>query len=899
MESHGRGNHPEWNWSVKINCIKMVKRLVDLQTLNGHLREPSFIVLIDGEELILDLYLNDVLFADGFLERTYSEDHSPVDTPPKRVHHCYYQGGVRGHNSSKVALSTCNGLSGVIFLNGESFYIEPLQESEQEHLIYRAENVLRDKPLYTFEGDVPPQYFQDGEERLQKLRESGGRQRRDVHSEMKYIELVLVADRAEFEKRQSSKSVVFERCKTIANIMDLNYQALNTRVALALVEVWSSSDEFVVSSNPSQTLGMFQNWRRKHLVDRISHDNAQFITGINFDGNTVGMAGVSTMCSLDDSCGVTQDHGDHPGDVASTICHEMGHNLGLGHDSETCKCDGPPRIGCIMTASSGSNPPTNWSSCSQEKYASNLESGLGACMFNYPKVIFDGPICQNGFIEEGEECDCGSPEDCDNPCCYAETCTLHVNATCAIGECCQDCQLKDAGNLCRGMVNECDLPEYCTGIHEECPPNVYRQNGVGCTQHHTDVASCYNGRCVSYDDQCKRIWGDDAKKSHDICWKYNEQGNGFGNCGTGPNNELVKCSKKNKYCGKLYCEGGANFPILGSLASAQRAVLQGHECKAASVDQGNDVPDPGYVVTGSLCDEGMICYNYACVNFTMANIVPCKYNCHDEGICNSNNNCHCNDAWNPPFCEYPGSGGSIDSGPANKDGSGNGKPRSNGLVMIFLLVILIPLFVIGVIIAIWKRDYIIEKAMKARSQFRKPDRAAKGRYAQVTKPASSGYIYRPKLLERPRKPPPPRPTATGASQPKKTFGGSGVSNGHQQHGWPDETNPPTRQVPSRPAANYNKPDNSDIQPSVSIVQPWNSQPLKPVNRPPPKPTPPSRPSPVTTQRAALKPAGPKPTIPKRPISSTGLHNSNWNNSTPPKDESAKPVRAAPPPPTKK
>lgn len=63
---------------------------------------------------------------------------------------------------------------------------------------------------------------------------------------------------------------------------------------------------------------------------------------------------------------------------------------------------------------------------------------------------------------------------------------------------------------------------------------------------------------------------------------------------------------RNKYCGKLYCEGGANFPILGSLASAQRAVLQGHECKAASVDQGNDVPDPGYVVTGSLCDEGMV-----------------------------------------------------------------------------------------------------------------------------------------------------------------------------------------------------------------------------------------------------------------------------------------------------
>lgn len=28
-------------------------------------------------------------------------------------------------------------------------------------------------------------------------------------------------------------------------------------------------------------------------------------SGVNFDGSTVGMAGVGTMCSLDDSCGVS------------------------------------------------------------------------------------------------------------------------------------------------------------------------------------------------------------------------------------------------------------------------------------------------------------------------------------------------------------------------------------------------------------------------------------------------------------------------------------------------------------------------------------------------------------------------------------------------------------------
>lgn len=39
-------------------------------------------------------------------------------------------------------------------------------------------------------------------------------------------------------------------------------------------------------------------------------------------------------------------------------------------------------------------------------------------------------------MEDGEECDCGLKDMCDNPCCNADTCMLYPNATCATGKCC-------------------------------------------------------------------------------------------------------------------------------------------------------------------------------------------------------------------------------------------------------------------------------------------------------------------------------------------------------------------------------------------------------------------------------------------------------------------------------
>lgn len=56
--------------------------------------------------------------------------------------------------------------------------------------------------------------------------------------------------------------------------------------------------------------------------------------------------------------------------------------------------------------------PTVFSTCSKKDLAASLEKGVGMCLFNMPevKVLYGGQKCGNGYVEEGEQCDCGDVE---------------------------------------------------------------------------------------------------------------------------------------------------------------------------------------------------------------------------------------------------------------------------------------------------------------------------------------------------------------------------------------------------------------------------------------------------------------------------------------------------------
>ncbi|XP_062443411.1 disintegrin and metalloproteinase domain-containing protein 19 [Rhea pennata] len=649
----------------------------------------------EGQDLILDLEKNGNLFAPGYTETHYSRTGRPQTVSLPHTDHCFYHGVVRGREHSSVTLSSCKGLRGLIVLSHNSSYVlEPVHNRQNEHLVYRLEDLKLWRGACGYQGteaiagdwlrgfppEEAPAYHRVKRETLQGT---------------KYVELLLVADYAEFQKHRFNIEETRLKLVEAANYVDKFYRSLNIRIALVGLEIWSHRNKCDVTENPYSTLRSFLAWSSKERVYR-KHDNAQLITGVPFQGTTVGLAPVMAMCSDFQSGGVNMDHSDNAIGVAATIAHEMGHNFGMNHDSAGCCTTSAEDGGCIMASATGHPFPKVFNQCNRKELEKYLQSGGGMCLSNMPdtKKIYGGKKCGNGYLEEGEECDCGEVEECNNPCCNANNCSLKLGAECAHGSCCQQCKLMSPGTLCRERSGLCDLPEYCTGESPFCPPNSYQIDGTSCEG---EKAYCYSGMCLTYKDQCVQLWGPGARPAPDTCFEnVNAAGDIYGNCGKDINGNYRKCDVRDAKCGKIQCQSSASKPLQSNAVAIDTTIHMERmqlRCRGTHVyrseSEEKEMLDPGLVLTGTKCGSHHVCFEGRCQNTSIIfESESCNKKCHGHGVCNNNKNCHCNPGWAPPFCNKEGMGGSLDSGPPVSEGF--------SVLVITLAILALILLLIGI-----------------------------------------------------------------------------------------------------------------------------------------------------------------------------------------------------------
>ncbi|XP_076856139.1 disintegrin and metalloproteinase domain-containing protein 8 isoform X2 [Brachyhypopomus gauderio] len=580
-----------------------------------------------GNNHTIHLEKNRLLLGPNYTEIYYRADGSPVSTYPSLKDHCYYHGHILGMKDSSASVGVCSGMRGFVRAEKQVYLIEPIGDNtEGDHALYKQEHL---KMKWRSNGD-PNITIYDKEPGVAGLFKHRDWKTMSPFHIKRYVEMFLVVDYAEYKNFGSNTDIVRRRMMEVVNHID---------------KLWTVEDQIRVSLSSDDTLTRFIEWRQSNLLKRVKHDNAQFVTGIDFLGDTVGLANKFAMCA-GGSGGVNQDHNKSPMGLAATIAHEMGHNMGLSHDASHCTC-GPSMSDttCIMTERVGTKFPEFFSDCSLEQLGVFLENANPSCMLDRPNSdrLYGGPVCGNAFLDPGEDCDCGTAEECENPCCNPKTCKLTAGSQCAEGECCENCQIKQAGSLCRASNGECDLSEYCTGHSEKCPEDGFRMNGFPCS---SADSYCYDGQCPTLLQHCQRMWGKDSRVAPDVCFYRNTFGRNDSHCGKTKDGYRA-CAREDRFCGTTYCTGGNTYPVTGLKAS----LLIGSVICNIIVERSED-SNLSLVPTGTKCGHNKVCFDHKCQDVKVfGRSEDCSSKCSGHGVCDHRKRCHCEPGWAPPYCQ--------------------------------------------------------------------------------------------------------------------------------------------------------------------------------------------------------------------------------------------------------
>uniref|UniRef100_A0A9J7YE96 Peptidase M12B domain-containing protein n=1 Tax=Cyprinus carpio carpio TaxID=630221 RepID=A0A9J7YE96_CYPCA len=259
---------------------------------------------------------------------------------------CHYQGHVEGYEDSLVALSTCEGLRGIILIGNNSYGLErSLHSKTNEHLLYLLKDSQSEPFICGLANETSSSEDHSHYDDMSMFIRVG--------KYTKYVELVLVVD-------HQRVSISHEKSY---------YKQLNIRIALIGLKIFDKENPFNVNGNPGEVLGRFVQWRKTELLSQLRHDVGQLIVA-NY--TFLVLFTNYTFMRKQEACIKTF--------LLSFMCTMF-------------------VFGCERRGA------TKFSDCSKKDFERLIQRGGRACLRNPPSQdnIISAPRCGNGILESGEE----------------------------------------------------------------------------------------------------------------------------------------------------------------------------------------------------------------------------------------------------------------------------------------------------------------------------------------------------------------------------------------------------------------------------------------------------------------------------------------------------------------
>ncbi|XP_030323231.1 A disintegrin and metalloproteinase with thrombospondin motifs 6 isoform X1 [Calypte anna] len=509
-----------------------------------------------GKHFHLNLTLNTDLVSRHFTVEYWGKDgpqwkHDFLD-------HCHYTGYLQDqHSTTKVALSNCNGLHGVIATEDEEYFIEPLRnitedstnsnyENGHPHVIYKkstmhqqhlydhshcgvSEDLTRNgKPWWMSDASAFPTPVP-----VNDTLSSHSRQKRSVSLE-RFVETLVVADKmmVGYHGRKDIEHYILSVMNIVAKLYrDSSLGNVVNIIVTRLIVLTEDQPNLEINHHADKSLDSFCKWQKSILSHQSDgntipengiahHDNAVLITRYdictykNKPCGTLGLASVAGMCEPERSCSINEDIGLGS---AFTIAHEIGHNFGMNHDGigNSCGTKGHEAAKLMAAHITANTNPFSWSACSRDYITSFLDSGRGTCLDNEPpKRDFLYPAVAPGQVYDADE-----------------QCRFQYGATS------RQCKY---GEVCREL--------WCLSKSNRCVTNsIPAAEGTLCQTGNIEKGWCYQGECVPFGTWPQSIdggWG-----------PWSIWGECSRTCGGGVSSSIRHCDSPAPSGGGKYCLG--------------------------------------------------------------------------------------------------------------------------------------------------------------------------------------------------------------------------------------------------------------------------------------------------------------------------------------------------------